>query len=174
MSVLRRITKYFKGAKLLLTDLKMMSLLDIAECGVDSENIPYIQLRSGETFYSFLPKKSERAIYKKYRKTLPNSLIEDSFRVALDIIQRFYRENSGSHIPRKTHHLYPGWGFIDLGAYLGFGAIKAVRKVRVKQAKLSLLRPVLRLTFCWLKTSRQTNLIMWSLFTPPFRIIMVL
>lgn len=129
MLILGRIKKYFEKFQVLLTDLKMISLLDIAESGVDSENIPYIHLHSGEIFYSCFPRNTERILYKKYRSSLPTSLVEDSFRVALDIAQRFCRENCAGWSPPKTYYLFPGWGFIDLGAYIGFGAIRAARKI---------------------------------------------
>lgn len=132
MSFFKRIvSKFFLSRnQILMQDLEMIRLIDIAECGLDSENIPYIRLRSGEIFYSFLTEENKRRLYHTYRATLPPLLTEDCFQVALDIIQRFYRENT--RVPPslpKSHYLYPGWGFIDLGAYLGFGAIKAARKV---------------------------------------------
>lgn len=129
----RMVQKLFHPAKnsLLEIDLRMMRLLDIAESGLDAEDTPYIRLRSGEIFCSFLPTKQELALYAEYKGSLPNlkKLPEECFRVAMDVVQRFYRENSAYHLPPKTHHLYPRWGFIDLGAYIGFGTIKAARQI---------------------------------------------
>ena len=123
------VRKVLPSEQLLTTDIRMIGVLDIAECGIDDDAAPFVRLKNGHVFYSVLPTDRERGLYQANRPELPPALTEDCFRVALDIIQRYIRENSAGHIPAKTQFLYPDWGFIDLGAHLGYGAMKAAHKV---------------------------------------------
>ena len=68
-------------------------------------------------------------LFKRFRHILPDELKQESMRTAIEIVQRFVRENSVLYIPPKSHYLYPGWGFIDLGAHTGYAALKAAKKV---------------------------------------------
>lgn len=123
--ILRKIIE--RKNSFLVRTIKLTSLLNIKECGFDTENDPFIRLRSGEIFYSFLPDEFDKIHYNIFRKYLPKEVEESHFRVAFDIINYFYLENSNE--PVRTHFLSNGSGFIDVGSFIGFGSIKAAQKV---------------------------------------------
>ncbi len=110
------------------TDIQMMNMIVIDNCGIEND-YPYIRLKSGEVFFSYLPTDRERKLYRKYKPVLPANLKEDYIKVALDIVQRYIRENSAIQISPKSHHVFPGDGFFDLGSHIGFGTIKLAKKV---------------------------------------------
>jgi len=109
-------------------DLELAGTLQIKDSGIE-DKYAYVVLKDNSILYSFLANESDRLLYSKNKHLLPNGIKEECFRVVLDIVQRYIRENSMWPIPPKTNYLFPGAGFIDLGSYIGFGAIKASLKV---------------------------------------------
>ena len=114
---------------LLKIDIQGVSLLDIESSGLDNEGDPFVKLKSGEKFFSEPGNQNHLNIYNQFKHLLSENLKSESMKTALDIVQRFVRENSINYIPPKTHYLNPGWGFVDLGTHLGHAALKASKKV---------------------------------------------
>lgn len=110
-------------------DVKVMSMLPIEACRVDDDGDARIRLATGQTFCSRRSNDSERRLYRRHRAKLPGGLTEDAMGAALNICARYVRENCNWPQPPRSHHLQPGWGYVDLGAFIGFGAIKAAEKV---------------------------------------------
>ena len=110
-------------------EVQGVSLLDIASSGLDEEGDSFVELKSGETFYSEPGGHMHLMLYKRFRNILSDELKPESMKTAIEIVQRFVRENSVHYIPPKSHYLYPGWGFVDLGAHTGYAALKAAKKV---------------------------------------------
>ncbi|MCR4316650.1 MAG: FkbM family methyltransferase [Planctomycetes bacterium] len=110
-------------------DIKVIRMFDIDSCGIESDGTPFIRLMNGLIFYSYPCGPGESALFRENRDVLPPKLTEECMKVALDMAQYYHRENSMFHQPPKTSHLYPGWGFVDLGTHLGYASIKASRKL---------------------------------------------
>lgn len=112
------------------TDLEILSMLDILESGVtDNGKTPFIKLGCGTILFGVLPNKKERQLYELNRRLLPATITENTFRVGLDVAQRYVRGNRWIPFMPKTLHLEVGYDMIDAGAYIGFGALAASRKV---------------------------------------------
>lgn len=108
--------------------VRKMQFLDIDSCGsCDGGKLAYIRLKNGLVFYSFPTAEWQRRIFHARRDEFPANLTEDALNVAFDIVNRFIRENVGAHIPALTFHLAmlgPDAALIDVGAYIGYGAMR--------------------------------------------------
>lgn len=113
-------------------DFRLIQAMQIAESGIDEDGDGFIRLRSGEWLSSVPAHEADRRFWHQNREILPANLCEDAMSVAWDAAQRFYRENGLGYVLPKSHYLYPGWLFLDIGAYIGFGTIKASRKIGEK------------------------------------------
>ena len=109
-------------------DLKLLPYLNISEFGTEGD-LAFVILKDKTIFYSFISNYDQRVLFHKNKNSLPQNFKEECFGVLLEVIQRYVRENSYWPIPPKTSFLTPGNGFIDLGAYTGFGTIKASKKL---------------------------------------------
>lgn len=108
-------------------NLAAINQLDIREFGVDGDT-PFVRLGDGTIFFGFPPNQYERKLFELNHKKISNVNLE-SFAVALDIAQRYCFENAYFyHLPR-SFYLKPGSVHIDIGAFIGFGALKCAKTV---------------------------------------------
>jgi FkbM family methyltransferase len=109
--------------------VRQMRFLDIESCGTtDQGKFAYIRLKNGLVFHNFPTAEWQREIFHKRREFFPANLNEDCLNVAFDIVNRFMRENVGMWIPPLTCQLSmvgPDACLIDVGAYVGYGALRA-------------------------------------------------
>jgi FkbM family methyltransferase len=129
---LKSVNELHQGEGLSLSkqwDLRLIQSMQIAESGIDREGDGFIRLRSGELLFSVPAHDADRIFWRENRESLPENLVEDAMSVAWDVAQRYFRENGLGYVLPKSHYLRPGWLFVDLGAYIGFGSVKAAHKV---------------------------------------------
>lgn len=110
-------------------NLKIIRYIGINSCGMVDGKIPYIELNDGLKFFGKLPSSHDRKLFRKHFNQLPKELTEDSFRVALDISQRFCMENGYFMNLPRSYYMKPGGTVLDIGSYIGFGAMRASRTV---------------------------------------------
>lgn len=108
--------------------VRKMQFLEVESSGsCDGGRFAYIRLKNGMVFYSFPTAEWQRKIFQERRKNFPSNLSEEALNVAFDIVTRFIRENIGMWIPTLTYHvsmLGPDCALIDVGAYIGYGAMR--------------------------------------------------
>jgi FkbM family methyltransferase len=111
--------------------VRKMCFLDIVDSGsIDSGRFAYIKLKNGMTFFSFPTAEWQPKIFHERRDEFPLELKEEALNVAFDVVTRFIRENVGAHIPSLTSHMAmmgSDCQLIDVGAYIGYGAMRAAR-----------------------------------------------
>lgn len=109
--------------------VRKMQFLDIESSGAsDGGKFAYIRLKNGLVFHSFPTADWQLKIFHERREFFPANLHPDAVNVAFDIVNRFIRENVGMWIPPLTYHLSmvgPDAALIDVGAYIGYGAMRA-------------------------------------------------
>jgi FkbM family methyltransferase len=110
-------------------NMKIIQYIGVKYSGVDGDGIPYVKLLNGLIFFGVLPTKREREIYFRNKNNLPSNLVEDAFRVSIDIAQRFCMENGYFINLPRSYYMTVGGVVLDVGAYIGYGAIRASRSV---------------------------------------------
>lgn len=118
-----------RSTSLIRYDLERLQLLHICDSGIFQDGIPYVKLANGLVFFGFLPSSSQLKLYEKLDRKTKRKITGPAFGVAMDIVQRYLRENMADPHPPKSVQIFSGDVVLDIGAYVGYFVLKASRIV---------------------------------------------
>jgi FkbM family methyltransferase len=109
--------------------------LQIESSGILIDGIPWVKLTNGPVFHGHLPYMSQRFFYRYFLPThIKKNLKEDSINVAHDIAYRYLgpRAINDQLGEGKFYNFSDGDIVVEVGAYIGFYAIRAAELVGEK------------------------------------------
>ena len=69
---------------------RWLERLPVADSGVDQDNVPFVTLTNGLTFFGYLPTPTDRMLYRAFLSgSLKSRLDEEAVRVAADVAYRY-------------------------------------------------------------------------------------
>ena len=113
-------------------DYRRIAQLPVAASGRSPDGMPYVQLQSGLVFYGYPPSDTQRFIYRHFTTSaLRERLCEESFGVAYNIVKRYLGPASPADRLKqgKFYHLSRGEVVMEIGAYIGYYAMRAAELV---------------------------------------------
>lgn len=101
--------------------------LSIHSSGLSADNVPFVKLKDGPIFYGYLPTPIQRTLYRHFLGSAVRAKLEETaVGVAYDIVVRYVGPASRSDElgQGKFYGLSPGANVVEVGAYMGFYAMK--------------------------------------------------
>lgn len=105
----------------------------IESTGVD-EGLAWVKLHDGMIFYSPITHSALRRQYKFIEDLLPNSINEDTFLAAIDVVQRYITDFTWppSQVLREEMDMQ----IIELGAYLGHKTLRFAKELALQGGRV--------------------------------------
>jgi len=120
--------KYIKSR---LTLNSKLSILKIKNTGVDEDEIPFIELENGKIFFGLKSSQKDKKYYNILPKKMKRKLPFYAYKVALDIVIRYYEAGLMLGGPKKEmYYKVKADDYIaEMGAYMGHYTIYLSEKV---------------------------------------------
>lgn len=112
------VAKCPKGFTKHLNSVRDAALYDT---GVDSDGLAWVQLKTGQIFYSPVSHKRARREYQYVQDTLQDCITEETYLAAIDVVQRYLTDFAW---PPDGIVKRDNGNIIELGAYLGHKTIR--------------------------------------------------
>ena len=96
-----------------------LSILEIENTGKDNDGIPFIKLKGGTIFYGLKSTDKDKKYYNLLSSKVKKKLPFYAYKVALDIVIRYYEAGLMLGGPRKEMHykIKEGDYIAEMGAY---------------------------------------------------------
>lgn len=111
---------------------RSLNRVEFDSSGFDEDSRPWVRLRNGLTFTGYPPKSAEMLWYVLFAsRRLRRTVSKGSLGVAIDIARRYLAPPHGlSPLSQgKYYGLKPGMTVLEIGAYLGYYALRAASQV---------------------------------------------